>query len=367
MARYRTALDVGIADERRRIAALLALGTAEYRGGSLSAIDSFRTAADLARALGDGELLAEAAIGLENACWRPGIVDAGARELLEEAAAALPPDDSRLRVRVLAGLARSLDFQGAHQDAAAIRTTAIAIARRLGDRHGLATVLRGSYWGRAATDPRRIVEMLFEAQAIAEEIGDVELEAEARQWRIASLIGLGEVDSARRELAAVLQRARRTAQPFILHVAELHSSTIALADGRLAEAEAAAERSYEWSRLLTGRDASGGYGIQMFSVRREQGRLAELLPVVQLLAARDASGDGAWRPARAALFAELGMHARGPGRARARSAAAGWVRCGRPRRGSPRSATWPTPRWPSATARRPRRSTPSSCRAPART
>ena len=29
---------------------------------------------------------------------------------------------------------------------------------------------------------------------------------------------------------------------------------------------------------MTGRDASGTYGIQMFSIRREQGRLAELAP-----------------------------------------------------------------------------------------
>ena len=44
-------------------------------------------------------------------------------------------------------------------------------------------------------------------------------------------------------------------------------------------AEAAALRSREWSRLLTGRDPSGVYGIQMFGIRREQGRLVELAPV----------------------------------------------------------------------------------------
>jgi DNA-binding CsgD family transcriptional regulator len=87
----------------------------------------------------------------------------------------------------------------------------------------------------------------------------------------------------------------------------MYGSAIALADGRLAEAEAAAARSYEWSRLLTGRDASGGYGIQMFGLRREQGRLPELAPAVRALAGRGPFGDQAWRPARAALFAELGM------------------------------------------------------------
>jgi DNA-binding CsgD family transcriptional regulator len=94
-------------------------------------------------------------------------------------------------------------------------------------------------------------------------------------------------------------------QPFVLHVAEHYAATIALCQGRLAEAEAAAQRSHEWSRLLTGRDPSGVYGIQMFSIRREQGRLVELAPVVRVLASGDRP-HGAWRPGLAAMLAELG-------------------------------------------------------------
>ena len=65
-----------------------------------------------------------------------------------------------------------------------------------------------------------------------------------------------------------------------------------------------AARSHEWGRLLTGRDASGTYGIQMFSIRREQGRLAELAPAVRVLAGGDrdarAVAPGARRRARRA-------------------------------------------------------------------
>ena len=46
----------------------------------------------------------------------------------------------------------------------------------------------------------------------------------------------------------------------------------------------------------------------MFSVRRERGRLAELAPVIRILAG-DAARDGPWRPGLAALLAELGMEA----------------------------------------------------------
>ena len=93
----------------------LQLGTTFFRGGaSLDALAAFRAAAEVARARGDWELLARAAIGFEDACWRPGISDAGALELLKEASRELEPTDTPLRVRLLAGLARALDFQGDH-------------------------------------------------------------------------------------------------------------------------------------------------------------------------------------------------------------------------------------------------------------
>ena len=44
----------------------------------------------------------------------------------------------------------------------------------------------------------------------------------------------------------------------------------------------------------------------MFAIRRAQGRLAEVAPVVRLLVA-DADPPPLWRPGLAALYAELGM------------------------------------------------------------
>jgi hypothetical protein len=85
-------------------------------------------------------------------------------------------------------------------------------------------------------------------------------------------------------------------------------AAFALSDGRLHEAEEAAQRSRDWSDLLTGRDASGVYGIQMFNIRREQGRLAELAPIIRILAG-DADRGGPWRPGLVSVLVELGMDA----------------------------------------------------------
>ena len=294
--------------ERARL--LLELGTARHRAGrAVEAIAAFREAAEIAIELSDAELLAEAAIGYEAACWRPVITDEAAVTLLERAAAALPDEPSELRVGVLAGLARALSIRGSHTRGAAMRTTAIAMAREVGDPTALAQVLVGSYWGRAVTPAEEVLAMLTEGRDLAEAVGDVELYSEATSWRVSALVSVFDLEAAHREVGLVRMTAERTAQPFQLHVAEHCGSAIALCEGRLADAETMAVRSHEWSRMLTGRDASGVYGIQMFGVRREQGRLAELAPVVRMLAGGLGGGGGAWRPGLVSLLAELGMEA----------------------------------------------------------
>lgn len=302
----RTALEVGVGHLLQRAEVNLELGDACHRAGrSLDALAAFREAAEVARELGDAELLARAAIGFEEACWRPAIHDAGAIELLEEAVAAVGPEQSGLRVRMLGALTRALDFRGEHEPAVASRDEATAMARSLGDRHALGWVLSSAYWSRGARSDDEVNAMLREALAIGEELDDPTIRAEALWWLVPSYVALRDHEAARAALARLFELAGQLNEPFRLHVAEHYSAALALCVGDLAAAEAAAARSHEWSRLLRGRDASGVYGIQMFGIRREQGRLAELAPAVRVLASR--SARGAWSPALAVVLADLGM------------------------------------------------------------
>ncbi len=306
-ARFSAALELGIHDVKLRAATQLELGTARFRAGrSDDAMEAFRAAAQIARDRGDAQLLATAAVGFEDACWRPAITDAGAVELLEEALQALSDGDTTLRVMLLAGLGRAHAFTGNYAASAAVRQHATAMARRLDDRLGLATVLVRSYWSRGDGSLTETLTMLSEARDLAEDLGESELQAEAMEWRVAGLIAVGDLETAGRELAAVHAMAEHLRQPFTMHVAEHYASTLALCLGRLADADAAARRSHEWSRLLTGRRASGIYGIQMFGIRREQGRLAEIAAATRMFAGSERS-SGVWRPGLAALLAELRM------------------------------------------------------------
>jgi DNA-binding CsgD family transcriptional regulator len=306
-ARLRTALELGLRDQRGRAEALLELGDAAHRGGkALEARAAYEAAAQAARELPDGELLARAAIGLEDASWRPGITNAGAVELLEEAVATLGEAGSALHVRVLAGLARALDMQGEHDRAATARATAIDMARRLDDKVGVATVLARAYWARGACAMDEIVEMLTEARALGAELGSDELLVEAIAWRVPAFVDLCDLDSARTEAAELRKTAERAGQPFKLHVAAHYESALALCDGRLELAEAQAERAREWSSRLSGGEASGIYGIQLFGIRREQGRLAELASLVRAVSGAGQPA-GPWRPGLIVVLTELGM------------------------------------------------------------
>ena len=303
--RFGTALALGVADPGERARALLDQGAAYHRAGRLvEALAAFREAGDLARETGDANLLALAAVGFEEACWRPGIVDEGAAELLEEAVAE-NDSDSRERILLLGGLARARDFRGEFLQAALARDEAIRLARSRGDRAALGWVLAAAYWSRGVTSRETIDDMLAEASEIGSEIGNAELRAEALSWLVPSRCGLGDNVSARATLGLLFEAARQTNEPFRFHVAEHYTSALDLCDGHLSDAEAAALRSDEWSRLLTGREASGVHGIQMFGIRREQGRLAELAPVMRVLAVDDQGG--AWGPGLVAVLAELGM------------------------------------------------------------
>lgn len=306
-ARLRTAIGIGIEEESERAAALLDLGAASNRAGRANdALEAFAAAAAIGRDLTSPQLLGRAAIGYEEACWRPGLASGDAVFLLEEALAAVGGEDEELRIGLLAGLARALGFQGNPERGAIVRENAVALARQHGDRTGLAKVLVRSYWARGASPLEEILSNLTEARDLASELGDAEIHTETMAWRVPTFVALCDLDSARAEVGALREMAERTAQPFMHHVAEHYGSAIALCDGHLADAEEMAARSHDWSRLLTGRDASGTYGIQMFGIRREQGRLAELAPAVRILAG-DPDREGPWRPGLVAVLAELGM------------------------------------------------------------
>ncbi len=207
-----TALALGVHDLGDQGAVGIELGYACHRAGrSPEALAAFRGAAEVAREIGDVELLARAAIGFEEACWRPAIHDEGAVELLEEAVETVGTEPSELRVRLLGALTRALDFKGDHARARPVRDEATAMARALGDSAGLGWVLSSAYWSRGSRPDDEVNRLLVEALAIGEELDDDTICAEALWWLVPSYVALRDHESARRSARRAL-RARGTAR-----------------------------------------------------------------------------------------------------------------------------------------------------------
>ena len=243
-----------------------------------------------------------------------------------------------------------------------MRDEAIAMARRVGDRQGLALMLSRSYWLRGPTPFRDILDMLAEGRDLAQQLGDIEIGAEAIQWRIASLIAIGDLTGRPGGAGARCSTwpdacASRSRCTWPSSTPRRSRS----ATGACARRRRRPSGRGSGAGCLAGRDPSSVYGIQMFGIRREQGRLAELAPAVRALAASDRAA--AWRP--------------GPGGAdgRARDAPGGARRARPGPRRRPRHAA---PGALAGVAHLPRRrvldrrrcrdgagwSTPSSCRTP---
>jgi DNA-binding CsgD family transcriptional regulator len=179
------------------------------------------------------------------------------------------------------------------------------MARRVGDRRALAAALFRGLWARGSRSAHEVLDALTESSALAEEVGDFDLRSEVGGFCIRLLIELYDLGGAKREQAHIRAAIGRAGQPFYRHVHDLYNTCLAICDGRFDEAEESAERAVELSRQLGGaRDTTAVYGIQMFTIRREQGRLHEIAPIVRLAAGGDL---GSWVPAAAALFAGLGM------------------------------------------------------------
>ena len=287
---------------------LIALGEAHTKAGEVSqAIETLRQATASARQLGSPESLAYAAMGFEEATWRPGLPGGAAVHLLEMALDALGEQDSVLRARVLSSLARALVFAGTEERGIVVGRAAIEMARRSGDTSALLVALKAVL--HTAVGPELLHERLTyatEMLRIAQQTQDTEKAIQGYFWRIICLLEVGDIPTVDAEVEALTQLAEELKQPFYQYLALTLRIMRLLLGGEWQEAEQMAYQSLTVGRRLQGQDPSGTFGIQMFTIRREQGRLREIEPVLRSFVQRH-SLAAAWRPGLALLYSELGL------------------------------------------------------------
>lgn len=287
---------------------LNALGEAQTRAGEyLQALEAFDQAARMAVRLGDAAELARAALGYEMGSWCPGLPGISAARLLREALAALSPQDRTTEAQLLSALARALIFSGEEGQAMKVHQQAVSVARRCADPGTLAATLLATQSAR--WNQERIVERMAsaeEAMQIAAQQGDRMLMFSALAWRMFDTFELGDMETWRPQIERYERGADELRQPFFRYIATSSRTMHALFEGRFDEAEQLAERTFRIGDRMPGMDAAGVLGVQMFTLRREQGRLQEVAPLVRRFV-KDTPQRGVWRPGLALIYVELGQ------------------------------------------------------------
>jgi predicted ATPase/DNA-binding CsgD family transcriptional regulator len=296
-------------DQQQRCQLLLALGEASMAAGDVAAARAaYQQAGEVARRIGAAELLARAGLGLgveftsgivdpakvglleEAPTARSGIVDPIEVGLLEEALVALGENDSRLRARVLARLARALLSTPQLDRRLQLSQEAVALARRLGDPATLAAALYDRHlaiWG--ADQPALAGErlaMATEVVDLAERTGDWAMALRGRGLRRTDLLELGDLAGFDADLAAAERTAEQLRQLHHRWPLPLAHATRAMLAGRFAEAEELAAQGLAIGRRAGDKGVGLRYAAVIATLRLMEGRFGETVELFQRLSAR---------------------------------------------------------------------------------
>lgn len=180
------------------------------------------------------------------------------------------------------------------------------MARRIESPHALVESLRTRL--NLDRDPAGIderVRLIGEMLGIAERIEERYLQMELLAFRIYDLSALGDMDGWQRDLEALGVLAREIGEPFYEYSHQTMAVAPLIQAARFEQAEQMAMAAFETGQQLGVDNNEGVMGVQLFSIRREQGRLAEIAPVVQHFLNEQGAG-AAWRPGLALIYADIG-------------------------------------------------------------
>jgi DNA-binding SARP family transcriptional activator/tetratricopeptide (TPR) repeat protein len=306
------ALELLPADDLLRARILLGKGQAETRAGELEqGRATLRTAAELGRRVGAGDIVADCVMDAGAFYLSEGKVDTDFVALLEDALRRLEddPGDAHLarRARVTARLVVALYWDpDAHARRVELATEAVRLARASGDLAALAFAVGSRHCADWVSE--RPAELLVEAERtieLAQRAGDEEFELLARGWRVNHLLGLARIDRADEEIDRFVALAGRLHQSRCVWYAPVFLGIRAMIEGRLDEAERQIVNAATLGGRVPGSPAPMVAGAQIFFLRWLQGRLGELEPAVSAFVEKYPALP-AWRCAMAMLESEVG-------------------------------------------------------------
>lgn len=270
-------------DESQRCELLVGIGVAQKHLGDPAFRSTLLEAAETARRIGNVGLSVRATI--ENTRgWHSaaGVVDAE-RVAGLEASIATVDAQSPDRPVLLALLAAELTFSGDSDRVRRLTGEALSSARALEDRRPLARVLYfacNAQLGSADTASVQY-ELSGELEALAEALADPQLMWGGVQWRFTAALQLGDMAELDRSLAKGEAISIELGQPALRWALTYYASVRHMFAGELEAAEAATLRAAGLGHESGQADALMIIGVQLFAIRHEQGRLDELIGLLE--------------------------------------------------------------------------------------
>ena len=243
---FRQTLNIGgpELDGEERCTLLLAGGRAAHLSADLgSRLDACLEAAEVARAIGRPDLLAEAALVMEPV-GRPGF-DLATRRLCEEAIAALGFQPASLRARVTARLAESFAYLREIDRARPASEQALALAEQSGDPLAVAAALRARQLvcsGPDGLDDR--AQLADRMLALGRHTGQAGVEVWARLWRIDAWFERGDLGRVASEIDALARCVREIQGPRERFEVLRCQAALAQAQARFVDARRLADEAF---------------------------------------------------------------------------------------------------------------------------
>jgi class 3 adenylate cyclase len=309
-AQFRLALellaDSELPDPVQELRARCGLGECQRDQGDAGYRTTLLDAAGFAKAEGQVDLLVRAVLSNSRGITSiVGAVDEERVALTEAALAAIPPGPSADRARLLAHLADEVVFAGDDDRRLALADEAEGLARELGDRNLLASVLVSTEFASITGDRwRQVAEHTAEAAELADETGDPALRAIAWTWRSGSLLTLGDIAG----VEAATQKALACADegsPSVRWMTRSSAIKVLALRGRVEELQQRNDEARAIGDAAGEPDAPMWWAANAIAVVRLRGEVGDVVDTAAALADEYPKNRG-WRTTHAWALAEAG-------------------------------------------------------------
>ena len=302
------ALDDGIENELTHCRLLLALArTMSKEARAPETLGLCEQAFTLALKQGDVERMLESCRIVDYGVSNLGVGGDRAMSLVETALDAMPDQDSPVRAELLGVLARARYMAGKSDQTESAIVESIAMSRRVRDAKAMASAYRARCFSPYPPESlAQRVEVAREMLQLAVELGSRELERDAHDLCFYDQLELGNLHQADEHLHQSGKIGESIRQPFYTTNHLVYRAMRSIMEGRYEEGEQLAIDALKSGQRVGRGSAEGLFSMQMFAIRRDQGRLDELLPVLEAFQKIN-SGSSIWKPGLILLYTKLDM------------------------------------------------------------